>query len=192
MGEACAVFACMRYLIGCPPNLYKVTPPELYRLAIPTSAALQALIPLPEELRPWFFLDIYSSSTYHGYIDNLYVTGGVNMAIDKSLLTGTTTMLILKLLEEADMYGYQMIEELNRKSKNVFELKAGTLYPLLHTLEQKELVTSYEKTADNARVRKYYRLTKKGRQYLREKKKEWKAYTSAVNNVLGGATFATV
>lgn len=114
------------------------------------------------------------------------------MAIDKSLLTGTTTMLILKLLEEADMYGYQMIEELNRKSKNVFELKAGTLYPLLHTLEQKELVTSYEKTADNARVRKYYRLTKKGRQYLREKKKEWEAYTSAVNNVLGGATFATV
>lgn len=114
------------------------------------------------------------------------------MTIDKSLLTGTTTMLILKLLEEADMYGYQMIEELNQKSKNVFELKAGTLYPLLHTLEQKELVTSYEKTADNARVRKYYRLTKKGRQYLREKKKEWEAYTSAVNNVLGGATFATV
>lgn len=114
------------------------------------------------------------------------------MAIDKSLLTGSTTMLILKLLEETDMYGYQMIEELNKKSKNVFELKAGTLYPLLHTLEQKELVTSYEKTAGNARVRKYYSLTKKGRNYLREKKEEWKAYTSAVNDVLGGATFATV
>lgn len=114
------------------------------------------------------------------------------MAIDKSLLTGSTTMLILKLLEETDMYGYQMIEELNKKSKNVFELKAGTLYPLLHILEQKELVTSYEKTAGNARVRKYYSLTKKGRNYLREKKEEWKAYTSAVNDVLGGATFATV
>ena len=114
------------------------------------------------------------------------------MAIDKSMLTGSTTMLLLKLLEEADMYGYQMIEELNKKSKNVFELKAGTLYPLLHTLEQKELVTSYEKTADNARVRKYYSLTKKGRNYLREKKEEWKIYTSAVNDVLGGATFATV
>ena len=113
------------------------------------------------------------------------------MAIDKSLLTGSTTMLILKLLEEADMYGYQMIAELNKKSKNVFELKAGTLYPLLHTLEQKELVTSYEETADNARVRKYYSITKKGRNYLHEKKEEWKAYTSAVNDVLGGATFAT-
>ena len=112
------------------------------------------------------------------------------MAIDKSLLTGSTTMLILKLLEEVDMYGYQMIEELNRKSKNVFALKAGTLYPLLHTLEQKELVASYEKTADNARLRKYYSITKKGRNYLREKKEEWTAYSSAVNAVLGGATFA--
>lgn len=114
------------------------------------------------------------------------------MSVDKSLLTGSTTMLILKLLEEADMYGYQMIEELNQKSKNVFELKAGTLYPLLHTLEQKELVTSYEKTASNARVRKYYSLTKKGRNYLHEKKEEWRVYASAVNDVLGGATFATV
>ncbi|HCF51447.1 MAG TPA: PadR family transcriptional regulator [Syntrophomonas sp.] len=113
------------------------------------------------------------------------------MAIDKSLLTGSTTMLILKLLEDTDMYGYQMIEELNRKSKNVFALKAGTLYPLLHTLEQKELVTSYEKTAGNARVRKYYSITKKGRNYLLAKKEEWKAYTSAVNAVLGGATFAS-
>lgn len=112
------------------------------------------------------------------------------MAIDKSLLTGSTTMLILKLLEEADMYGYQMIEELTRKSKNVFALKAGTLYPLLHTLEQKELVASYEKTADNARVRKYYSLTKKGRVHLYEKKEEWTAYSSAVNAVLGGANLA--
>ncbi len=112
--------------------------------------------------------------------------------MEKNLLTGSTTMLLLKLLEEADMYGYQMIDELTKKSKNVFELKAGTLYPLLHTLEQKELVTSYEKTADNAKVRKYYSLTENGHNYLNEKKKEWKTYTSAVNDVLGGATFATV
>ena len=77
------------------------------------------------------------------------------------------------------------------KSKNVFQFKAGTLYPLLHTLEQKELVTSYEEIADNARVRKYYSLTKKGRNYLHEKKEEWTSYSSAVNAVLGGAAFAT-
>lgn len=100
-------------------------------------------------------------------------------------------MLLLKLLEETDMYGYQMIEELNKKSKNVFELKAGTLYPLLHMLEQKELVTSYDKTSDSTRVRKYYSITKNGRKYLQNKKAEWKAYTTAVNDVLGGANYAT-
>jgi PadR family transcriptional regulator PadR len=112
------------------------------------------------------------------------------MTIDKSLLTGSTTMLILRLLEEADMYGYQMIEELHKRSKNVFELKAGTLYPLLHTLEQKGLVTSYDETADSARVRRYYRLTKHGRKHLHDKKEEWKLFVFAVNDVLGGANFA--
>ncbi|HWQ71956.1 MAG TPA: PadR family transcriptional regulator [Desulfitobacteriaceae bacterium] len=113
------------------------------------------------------------------------------MAIAKSLLTGSTTMLILKLLEEKNMYGYQIIEELRKKSNNIFELKAGTLYPLLHTLEQKNMLTSYEENADNARVRKYYSITKAGRKYLKERKEEWKVYTSAVNDVLGGANFAT-
>ena len=48
------------------------------------------------------------------------------MAVDKSLISGSTTMLVLKLLEEKDMYGYEMIDTLRGKSKNVFELKAGT------------------------------------------------------------------
>ncbi len=51
------------------------------------------------------------------------------MAVDKSLVSGSTTMLVLKLLEEKDMYGYEMIDTLRGKSKNVFELKAGTLLP---------------------------------------------------------------
>lgn len=114
------------------------------------------------------------------------------MAIDKSLLAGSTTMLILKLLDEKDMYGYQMIEELARKSNNTFELKAGTLYPLLHTLEQKDMVLAYDENADNARVRKYYSITRNGRKLLKKKKEEWKEYTSAVNGFLGGANIATV
>ena len=55
------------------------------------------------------------------------------MAIDKSLVSGSMAMLVLKLLEEKDMYGYEMIVTLRERSNNVFELKAGTLYPLLHT-----------------------------------------------------------
>ncbi len=83
------------------------------------------------------------------------------------------------------------IDELRKKSNNIFELKAGTLYPLLHTLEQKNMLTSYEENADNARVRKYYSITKAGRKYLKERKEEWKVYISAVNDVLVGANFAT-
>ena len=101
-------------------------------------------------------------------------------------------MLLLKLLEETDMYGYQMIEELSQKSNDTFTLKAGTLYPLLHQLEQQGMVTSYDDSADNQRIRKYYSLTKKGRGLLADKKAEWKAFSSAVNQVLkGGACYGT-
>lgn len=114
------------------------------------------------------------------------------MTVDKSLLAGSTAMLVLKLLEEKDMYGYQMIEELDKKSENIFHLKAGTLYPLLHTLEQKGLVISYDQAAGNARVRKYYSITKNGQKSLSEKQREWSAYTSAVNNVMGVENLAAV
>ena len=67
------------------------------------------------------------------------------MAIEKSLVSGSMTMLILKLLSEKDMYGYEMIDTLRQRSEKVFELKAGTLYPLLHGLEEKGLLRVYEK-----------------------------------------------
>ena len=80
------------------------------------------------------------------------------MALDKTLLAGSSATLVLKLLDGRDMYGYQIIEELACRSNNVFQMKAGTLYPLLHGLEKKGLLESYEEHADSARVRKYYRL----------------------------------
>ena len=106
------------------------------------------------------------------------------MNVDKSLISGSTTMLLLKLLAEKDMYGYEMIEVLRERSENVFELKAGTLYPLLHSLEAKGLLNKYEKEAGN-KVRKYYSITKHGRKILDEKKSEWEIYSRAVANVLG-------
>ncbi len=115
------------------------------------------------------------------------------MAIDKSLLTGSTTTLILKLLEEKNMYGYEMIETLAKKSNHTFDLKAGTLYPILHKLEKDKLVESYEEKADNERVRKYYNLTSKGKRVLKEKEEEWEEYSTAVNRVLnGGLTYGAV
>lgn len=108
------------------------------------------------------------------------------MSIDKGLLTGSTTTLVLKLLDEKDMYGYQMIEVLSQKSNHTFDLKAGTLYPILHNLENNGAVESYEEKADNERTRKYYHLTAKGKKLLKTKHQEWKEYTSAVNQVLNG------
>ncbi|MBE6995967.1 MAG: PadR family transcriptional regulator [Ruminococcaceae bacterium] len=108
------------------------------------------------------------------------------MKIDKSLMTGSTGMLILSLLSREEMYGYQMITELARRSDRTFELKEGTLYPLLHTLEAEGLVSVREKEADTGRMRKYYRITKKGLKALEEKKEEWAFFAEKVNAVLCG------
>ena len=74
-------------------------------------------------------------------------------------------------------------EPLQEKSQNVFQLKAGTLYPLLHSLEEKGYVSSYE-DAVGQKTRKYYSLTKSGKKFLSQKKEEWKEYSSAVANIL--------
>lgn len=105
------------------------------------------------------------------------------MAIDKTLVSGSTSMLILRLLAERDMYGYEIIDTLVQRSENVFQLKAGTLYPLLHTLEDQHLLTSYESPV-NGRTRKYYRITKEGKKFLNEKQEEWQVFSGAVAKVL--------
>jgi DNA-binding PadR family transcriptional regulator len=114
------------------------------------------------------------------------------MKIDKSLLSGSNSMLVLELLQTEDMYGYQMIESLEKRSKNVFELKAGTLYPLLHGLEQQGAVESYEVPEEGVRPRRYYHLTKAGKRLLSEKKAEWNIFSTAVNQVIGGPSYASV
>ena len=108
------------------------------------------------------------------------------MAIDRSLVSGSMGMMILRLLAEKDMYGYEMIDTLKKRSENVFELKAGTLYPLLHTpqlMDEMQFVTSYEQEV-LGKVRKYYQITGEGRKHLEQKKSEWKEYSKAVSNVL--------
>lgn len=105
------------------------------------------------------------------------------MAIDKTLVSGSVTMLLLKLLSKKDMYGYEMITTLRERSNNVFELKAGSLYPLLHSMEEKNLVASYEQEV-LGKVRKYYSLTNEGKKALKHKEEEWKEYTQAVADVM--------
>ena len=108
------------------------------------------------------------------------------MKVDKSLLSGSTTLLVLSLLKGQDMYGYEMITELSRRSDKTFELKEGTLYPILHGLEEDKRVKSYEKEAPTGRVRKYYHITPKGLELLEEKQEEWRFFTRQVDAVVFG------
>ena len=114
--------------------------------------------------------------------------GGILMKLNKELLKGSTNMLVLSLLQEQDMYGYQMIKELKTKSKNVFEFQEGTLYPILHSLEEKNYITSYWDES-GPKKRKYYAITKEGKKHLKEKKEEWEIFSTGVNQVVGGVLF---
>lgn len=95
-----------------------------------------------------------------------------------------TQLLVLSLLAGEDMYGYQMIVELARRSDHTFEMKEGTLYPVLHGLEKEGMVEAYQQEAPTGRLRKYYHLTRKGGAFLKEETKAWQAYSGAVNAVL--------
>ena len=112
------------------------------------------------------------------------------MKFDKGLMAGSGTLLILSLLEGADMYGYQMIEELSRRSNDLFQMKEGTLYPILHALEKDKCLSSYQQEAPTGRVRKYYRITKKGLKALEARKEEWSVFTEQVNAVIHGTSMA--
>ena len=112
------------------------------------------------------------------------------MKIDKELQKGSTAMLILSQLARVDMYGYQITMELAAASENLFQLKEGTLYPLLHALENKGYVEAYWLESETARRRKYYKITDTGRKKLTAQQAEWQLYTKAVDRVIGGATCA--
>lgn len=111
------------------------------------------------------------------------------MKINKELMKGSTTLLVLRLLETENRYGYEMIKCLKERSENVFELKEGTLYPILHSLEENGWIASYWDES-TAKKRKYYTITKEGRKQLKAKKEEWKIFSKGINQVIGGACCA--
>ncbi len=93
-------------------------------------------------------------------------------------------LLVLSLLAGEDMYGYQIIMELARRSDHTFEMKEGTLYPVLHGLERDGMVEAYQQEAPTGRMRKYYHLTRRGTAFLKSEAASWQSYSSAVNAVL--------
>ena len=112
------------------------------------------------------------------------------MNMKKELSKGSTSLLVLSVLESGDMYGYQIIKEIEARSEFVFSLKEGTLYPILHAFEKDGYVTSYWIENESARKRKYYRITDQGIKALSKNKEEWTSYSSAVNKVIGKVSHA--
>ena len=88
---------------------------------------------------------------------------------------GVLELIVLESVRRKDMYGYEMIDTLSKRSNNVFELKVGTLYPLLHSLVQGGYLNSYDQQV-NGKLRKYYQITPGGRKYLDRMIEEWTAY----------------
>lgn len=80
-------------------------------------------------------------------------------------------ILVLLLIQRKDMYGYAVIKEMEIKSKGTFTMNEGELYPVLHSLENKGFLESYWKDEDDIE-KKYYRLTRKGREHLKTKAEE--------------------
>lgn len=112
------------------------------------------------------------------------------MTIDKGLMGGSSLLLVLSLLAESDKYGYEIIKELDDRSDGTFQLKEGTLYPVLHKLENSGYVHSYMSKSDAGKERKYYHITEKGKKQLSTEKQQWHVFSSSVNKVIGGELHA--
>jgi PadR family transcriptional regulator PadR len=109
----------------------------------------------------------------------------------KELLKGAADTLVLSAFAEGEMYGYQVVKELERRSQGFFQLKEGTLYPILHRLEKQGLLSARWVTMPNGSERRYYALTRSGRHALSDKLSEWQTFASAVARVTGGLTLDT-
>ncbi len=101
----------------------------------------------------------------------------------RELLKGSTETLLLSLLVNESMYGYQLVKEMDKRSSGYFRLKEGTLYPALHRLERDEWIAGTWGTSPSGQKRRYYNITAKGLSRLESMLDEWNKFSAAVNMV---------
>jgi PadR family transcriptional regulator PadR len=104
--------------------------------------------------------------------------------MEKDLRKGSARVLILAMLAEKPMYGYQIAKELRRRSKGYFDFKEGTLYPALHAMERQGLLRSEWQVVDKGPSRKYYHLQEDGRKVLEDSAREWATFSSRLLSIL--------
>ena len=104
--------------------------------------------------------------------------------------TGSTAVMVLRLLSEKPMYGYQIVKELQTRSEGYFELEQGTLYPALHRLEKDNLVESRWEVVEEGPSRKYYHITDTGREELAKSARKWTDFSRHLLKLLEGSSSA--
>jgi PadR family transcriptional regulator PadR len=106
------------------------------------------------------------------------------MAKKNELIKGSIDSLLLCVIVQQPMYGYQIIKELERRSQGYFKFKEGTLYPALHRLEKAGLARGEWQMLPNGRQRRYYHITEKGLNSLAAKRGQWLDFITAMNLII--------
>ena len=101
----------------------------------------------------------------------------------QQIIKGSIKFVILSILESKEMYGYGLIQTVNRKTKGFFEWRQSAVYTTLHNMEQAGLIKSRWRSAGFARKRKYYHLTAKGRKLLAANRTEWLIFSKCMNKL---------
>ena len=107
--------------------------------------------------------------------------------ISKALVAASLKPFILSLLARGDSYGYEIIQQVHDLTNGQVRWTTGTLYPLLHNLENKGLITSFQREAEGrpGPKRKYYRLTSKGAKALVDERQQWLSVHEALMKLWG-------
>lgn len=105
------------------------------------------------------------------------------MTINKDLVAATSTPLVLAILAEGDSYGYAILKRVRELSGGELEWTDGMLYPVLHRLERSGLVESRWEKTESERRRKYYRVTRAGREQLADDRRQWRTMDQTLRKV---------
>jgi len=105
--------------------------------------------------------------------------------MERDFRKGSSKVLILNMLAERPMYGYQIAKELKRRSEGYFSFKEGTLYPALHRMEKDGLLRSEWQVVEKGPSRKYYHITEEGRRALAHSAREWTTFSERLMSILG-------
>ena len=100
---------------------------------------------------------------------------------------GTLELLILRLLSSGSLNGWDIMQRIGLLSGAVLTITAGALYPALHRLEARGLISAVWRPSDNNRRAKFYGLTARGRKQLEAQRKQWEQFSNAVALVLRDA-----